>query len=161
MHDLVQFSPRDMVLWSRAPRRYGAGAFCVEEAARQVVTYLYENLVQPEVAIRQTSKSDVTACGRAQELSPVFLEPNASATPFVRAEAGFLLPLPVRAILGFGGHQPSRSAFVAMLFSTVAIDAEQAARFTTIALSIKFGHPALRWADDLRINGQSICEEYL
>jgi hypothetical protein len=113
------------------------------------------------MAKSRTSTSDDTGYDPAREPGPVFLESNAGASPFVRAETGFLPSFPVRAVLGFGGHLPSRSVFVAMLFSNVPIDAEQAARFTTIALSIQIGHPALRWAEDFRIIRRSIREDYL
>jgi hypothetical protein len=48
MCDLTQLSARDMVLCSAALRRCGAGGFCMEAAAQEAVTYLYENLVYPD-----------------------------------------------------------------------------------------------------------------
>jgi hypothetical protein len=48
MCDLTQLSARDMVLCSAALRKCGAGGFCMEAAAQETVTYLYENLVHPD-----------------------------------------------------------------------------------------------------------------
>ena len=227
MYDLTRFSTRDMVLCSAALRRCGAGAVCMEAAAQRALTYLYENLVQPDkggpaclllrlftihlyrdldresqqsaqALLEKGSIHPSTPCmtllasaglrpewndrrwdesqraipiaeqqitrrfpllsrllvkigigitpeslglsvmrDATQQRTGVFLESIPEPSLSIRQEAGIPPPYPLSCIIGFGERLPSGSAFVGMLFSAVPIHEEQAARFSTIALSVK------------------------
>jgi hypothetical protein len=60
---------------------------------------------------------------------------EASGSPYVPAQETFVKPYGVRSVVGFGGPLP-RDLFAVILFSRVAIDAETASLFRSIALSI-------------------------
>jgi two-component system NtrC family sensor kinase len=48
MHDLTRFSMTDMISCSSALRKLAAGADSMEEVARRIVQYLYDNLGDAE-----------------------------------------------------------------------------------------------------------------
>jgi hypothetical protein len=67
----------------------------------------------------------------------VFLVPNALNSPYVPAQAEFVLPFGIRSVLGFGGMLPSGDLIALILFSKLSITRETADLFKTLALNIK------------------------
>lgn len=67
----------------------------------------------------------------------VFHVENAEASPFVPAQADFVIPNGIRSVLGFGGMLPNGELFFVLLFSRVPVPQATAALFRTLALSVK------------------------
>lgn len=228
MYDLANFGLKDMTLCGIELRKMGAGAHSMEEAANQVIHYLYENLVeqpagQPactlvrlfkthayealEPDLRQVAQGVVdaklltpktkcltllatagerpewnsrhTSTGHkaiplpsaqllaefpmisqlvyqfgldtstllqpdstllvdmAQTAFNVFHIPEALGSPFIPAQEGFVIPMGVKSVLGFGGVLPSGDVFVIIMFCKVSITRATADLFKPLALSVK------------------------
>jgi hypothetical protein len=69
----------------------------------------------------------------------VFHVPLAIDSPFVPAQADFVVPHGVSSVLGFGGMLPDGDLFAAIIFARVAIPSSTADIFRTIALNLKVG----------------------
>jgi hypothetical protein len=67
----------------------------------------------------------------------VFFVPDAKASPYIPAQAEFVIPMSVRSVLGFGGLTPSGELFAIIVFSRSAIHRDVASMFKTIALSAR------------------------
>jgi two-component system NtrC family sensor kinase len=67
----------------------------------------------------------------------VFFVPEARISPFIPAQAEFVIPHGVKSALGFGGILPPGNLFAVMMFTRVAIPMETAQMFRTIALNVK------------------------
>lgn len=67
----------------------------------------------------------------------VFLVSNALNSPYVPAQAEFVIPCGIRSVLGFGGMLPSGDLMALILFSKRSIAHETADLFKTLALNIK------------------------
>ncbi len=67
----------------------------------------------------------------------VFHIPQAVGSPFVPAQAEFVLPYGVQSVLGMGGVLPEGELFVVILFSRVTIGGEVAERLRELALTIR------------------------
>ena len=67
----------------------------------------------------------------------LFFVPEAAGSPMVPAQEGFVEPYGIRSIVGCGGMLPSGDLFALILFSRLALTAETADLFRTLALSVK------------------------
>ena len=67
----------------------------------------------------------------------VFHVPVARDSPYVPAQAGFVVPYGICSVIGFGGMLPSGNLFAVILFTTVPIPREIADLFRPLALSVK------------------------
>ncbi len=72
-----------------------------------------------------------------QKTYNVFFVPDALMSPFIPAQAEFVVPYGVKSALGFGGVLPSGNLFAAIMFTRVTIPLETAQMFRTIALNVK------------------------
>lgn len=72
-----------------------------------------------------------------QKTYNVFFVPEARSSPFIPAQAEFVVPYGVKSALGFGGLLPSGDLFAVVMFTRVAIPLETAQMFRTIALNVK------------------------
>jgi len=81
-----------------------------------------------------------------QETFNVFHVPAARGSPFVPAQADFVVPCGIESVLGFGGMLPKGDLFCVILFSKVPIPRETAEMFKTLALSVKIS--LLPFADE-------------
>ena len=67
----------------------------------------------------------------------VFFVPDARISPFIPAQNEFVVPYGVKSALGFGGILPAGNLFAVIMFTRVAIPADTAQMFRTIALNVK------------------------
>jgi signal transduction histidine kinase len=67
----------------------------------------------------------------------VFHVADAAGSPYIPAQANFVIPLGVRSVLGFGGILPTGDLFTVILFAKVHIPRETAEAFKTLALNVK------------------------
>ena len=67
----------------------------------------------------------------------VFHVPEAQGSPYVPAQAEFVIPYHVKSVLGFGGLLPTADLFAVIMFARVHITRETAELFNTLALSVK------------------------
>jgi hypothetical protein len=67
----------------------------------------------------------------------VFFVAEARQSPYIPAQEGFVKPLGIRSVLGFGGMLPEGDIFAVILFSKVPIPRETAELFKTLALNVK------------------------
>jgi hypothetical protein len=74
---------------------------------------------------------------QAQRSYNVFHVPEAVGCPAVPAQDEFVRPWGIRSVLGFGGVLPDGDLFVVILFARVAIAANTAELFKSLALSVK------------------------
>jgi len=72
-----------------------------------------------------------------QKTFNVFHIPEAQGSPFVPAQAGFVVPYGVRSVLGFGSMLPSGNLLVIIIFSKVSISRDTANLFKALALNVK------------------------
>ncbi|WP_421655982.1 hypothetical protein [Leptothermofonsia sp. ETS-13] len=72
-----------------------------------------------------------------QKTFNVFHVPEAQGSPFVPAQAGFVIPYGVRSVLGFGGLLPSGNLLAIIMFSKTPISRDTADMFKTLALNAK------------------------
>jgi hypothetical protein len=72
-----------------------------------------------------------------QKTYNVFFVPDARNSPFIPAQADFVVPHGVKSALGFGGILPSGNLFAVIMFTRVQIPLETAQMFRTIALNVK------------------------
>lgn len=72
-----------------------------------------------------------------QRLFNVFFVADALGSPYVPAQAEFVVPHGIRSVLGFGGMLPSGDLMATIMFSRVAITREVADLFRTLTLSAK------------------------
>lgn len=73
----------------------------------------------------------------AQKTYNVFHVPEAQGSPYIPAQAEFVIPNGIRSVLGFGGVLPSGSLFAIIVFSKVPISSETANLFKTLSVSVK------------------------
>lgn len=85
-------------------------------------------VVQPDSALLM--EVEQKTCG-------VFHVPEAQGSPYVPAQAEFVVPYGVRSVLGFGGVLPTGNLFSIILFSRVPISRETAGLFEILAVSAK------------------------
>lgn len=67
----------------------------------------------------------------------VFHVPEAQGSPYVPAQAEFVIPQKIRSVLGFGGLLPPAELFAVIVFARVPIPRETAELFRTLALNVK------------------------
>ncbi len=67
----------------------------------------------------------------------VFYVPEAMGSPYIPAQAEFVIPFGIQSALGFGGMLPSGDLFAVILFSKVHIPRKTADMFRILALSAK------------------------
>jgi len=67
----------------------------------------------------------------------VFHVPNAQGSPFIPAQAEFVVPYGIRSVLGFGGVFPTGNMFAVLMFTRVGIARTTAEMFRTAALNTK------------------------
>lgn len=67
----------------------------------------------------------------------VFHVADAAGSPYIPAQANFVIPFGVRSVLGFGGILPTGNLFTVILFAKVHIPRETAEAFKTLALNVK------------------------
>lgn len=67
----------------------------------------------------------------------VFHIPDAKGSPYIPAQADFVVPHDIRSVIGFGGVLPPGEMFAAILFARVTIPREIADLFKTLALNVK------------------------
>lgn len=67
----------------------------------------------------------------------VFHVPQAAGSPYIPAQAQFVIPHGICSVLGFGGLLPSGELFATILFTSVSIPREVADLFKTLALNVK------------------------
>ena len=72
-----------------------------------------------------------------QKTYNVFFVPDAHISPFIPAQAEFVVPHGVKSALGFGGVLPSGNLFAVIMFTRVTLPVETAQMFRTIALNVK------------------------
>jgi hypothetical protein len=83
---------------------------------------------------------------REQKTFNVFHVPVARGSPYVPAQAEFVIRYGIESVLGFGGVLPQGDLFCVILFSKVPIPRETAELFKTLALSVKIS--LLPFADE-------------
>lgn len=76
----------------------------------------------------------------------VFHVPEAPGSPYVPAQAEFVLPYGIQSVVGCGSPLTARDFFALILFSKLPVNDETARRFSTIALSAKLA--LLPFTDD-------------
>lgn len=74
---------------------------------------------------------------REQRTFNVFYVPDAEGSPYIPAQADFVVPYGVRSVLGFGGVLSSGDLYAMILFSRVRISREVAEMFRTLSLNVK------------------------
>jgi hypothetical protein len=67
----------------------------------------------------------------------VFYVPDAEGSPYIPAQAEFVLPHGIRSVLGFGGVLPSGELYAMILFSRVRVERQVAELFKTLSLNLK------------------------
>lgn len=67
----------------------------------------------------------------------VFHVADAVGSPYIPAQANFVIPLGIRSVLGFGGILPTGDLFTVVLFAKVHIPRATAEAFKTLALNVK------------------------
>src|SRR5262249_8196030 len=72
-----------------------------------------------------------------QKTYNVFFVPDARVSPFIPAQADFVIPYGIRSALGFGGLLPTGDLFAVVMFTRTKIPIETAQMFRTIALNVK------------------------
>ncbi|MDX2241810.1 MAG: hypothetical protein NW224_14080 [Leptolyngbyaceae cyanobacterium bins.302] len=115
----------------------------------QAIPLVSEQLVAQSPMISQLIRQMGLEIGAVLEPSPdlimdleqrtfnVFLVADAIASPYVPAQAEFVIPCGIRSVLGFGGMLPSGNLIALVLFSKCPISHETADLFKTLALNIK------------------------
>ena len=73
----------------------------------------------------------------AQKSYNVFCVPKAPGSPFIPAQAEFIIPFQIASVLGFGGMLPSGDLFAMILFAKAPVSQEAAEMFKPLALSLK------------------------
>lgn len=73
----------------------------------------------------------------SQRTYNVFHVPDALGSPFIPAQAEFVVPHGVRSVVGFGGLLPSGDVFATLLFTRVSVPRSVADMFRNIALNTK------------------------
>ena len=73
----------------------------------------------------------------AERSYSVFFVNPARDSPYVPAQANFVIPYGIRCVLGFGGVLPDGALYAVLLFSTVAIPSTALDAFAAISLSVK------------------------
>jgi hypothetical protein len=86
-----------------------------------------EHLVQPDISIVPDAE------GRTFN---IFYVERAEGSPFIPAQAEFVVPFRIQSVIGFGGILRG-DMFAVVLFSRVAISPAVASRFRNIALEVK------------------------
>jgi hypothetical protein len=72
----------------------------------------------------------------------VFHVEHASGSPYIPAQADFVVPYGIRSVLGFGGALPNGEIVAVIAFSRTTVPPASAARFRNIALDVKSAlHP--------------------
>jgi two-component system, NtrC family, sensor kinase len=72
-----------------------------------------------------------------QRMYNVFYVQEATGSPYVPAQAGFVTPHGIHTVLGFGGVLPNGDLLAIILFTRVTIDRAVADLFKPLALSVK------------------------
>ena len=72
-----------------------------------------------------------------QQTFNVFHVAEAIGSPYIPAQAEFVIPYSVRSVLGFGGVLPGHDLFAVILFSRVPIPRSTAELFRPLALCVK------------------------
>lgn len=67
----------------------------------------------------------------------VFHVADAVGSPYIPAQANFVIPFGIRSVLGFGGILPTGNLFTVILFAKVHIPRETAEACKTLALNVK------------------------
>ncbi len=67
----------------------------------------------------------------------VFYVPEARGSPYIPAQADFVVPVGIRSVLGFGGLLPRGDLFAVILFSKISIPRETTDLFKPLALGAK------------------------
>jgi len=86
------------------------------------------SLLKPDAA--RLAELERTQCG-------VFLVEEAPGSPFIPAQADFVLRHGIRSVLAFGGVLPNGDLFATLLFSAVPITRHVADLFAPLSLSVK------------------------
>ena len=73
----------------------------------------------------------------AQSTFNVFHIPEAEGSPYIPAQADFVIPHGIRTVLGFGGLLPPGELFATILFTRASVPRESADLFKTLALNVK------------------------
>ena len=73
----------------------------------------------------------------AQRTFNVFHIQEAEGSPYIPAQAEFVVPHRIRSVIGFGGVLPPGEMFATILFARVPIPREIADLFKTVALNVK------------------------
>lgn len=73
----------------------------------------------------------------AQQTYNVFHVAEAKGSPYIPAQADFVVPYGIRSVLGFGGMLPSGNLFATIMFTRTAVPRETADLFANIALAVK------------------------
>ena len=73
----------------------------------------------------------------SQRTFNVFYVPHAAGSPFIPAQAEFVIPHKIQSVLGFGGILPSGGLFAVILFAKALISRETSEMFKPLALSAK------------------------
>jgi hypothetical protein len=73
----------------------------------------------------------------AQRTYNVFHVLSAIESPFIPAQADFVIPFGIHSVLGFGGMLPSNNLFAVIMFSKIPIPRDTADLFKSLALTVK------------------------
>jgi hypothetical protein len=73
----------------------------------------------------------------AQQTYNVFHVAEAKGSPYIPAQADFVLRYGIRSVLGFGGMLPSGNLFATIMFTKTPVPRETADLFANIALAVK------------------------
>jgi len=98
-----------------------------------------------------TGQDDTLLLDPAQESYGVFHVPEALGSPYVPAQAEFVVPHGIRSVVGCGAPLSAQDLFAIILFTRAPVSAEAAARFSSIALSAKLA--LLSYAPDALFAG--------
>ena len=82
----------------------------------------------PEILRRATGKT-----------SSVFYVPKANGSPYIPAQADFVVKERIESVLGFGGMLRNGDLLAVILFSRTPISEETASRFRTLGLDVRAG----------------------
>ncbi|UBF23842.1 hypothetical protein K9N68_19020 [Kovacikia minuta CCNUW1] len=115
----------------------------------QAIPLVSEELVSQSPMISQLIRQMGLEMGTVLEPDPsvivdleqktfnVFHIPEAQGSPFVPAQAEFVIPYGIRSVLGFGGMLPSGNLLAIIMFSKTPIPRNAAGLFEALALNAK------------------------
>lgn len=106
----------------------------IVENAPMIARLITELGLEIGVVVRPTAES---VGDLAQKSYNVFHVPEAEGSPYIPAQAEFVVPHGIRSVLGFGGMLPSGNLFAVIMFCRVPVPRVTADLFANVALPAK------------------------